>query len=319
MKRLLWTTSLVAALVIASCGTSNKSSFTSGGGPGRDGGGSSGSGDGSSSFGDDGSTPPSATAATQRPRARSPSTIAPARSSAVDGHVAAGRRSRRSRDGVALSLRQAPSSPAASPRPVLQWTPQSGGADGVYVHLHSSLFDYKGCFGATSPQQLPVPDTAWTTAWAQSSGASDPLTVELTTIVGTTVSGPITEAWTFALGSLKGVVYYNTYTSPQVNNNGAVMVIQPGASKPTPFLVVAGMSPTGPCISCHSRLGERRDDRRAAPPVPGGPHPERVVQPAADADAEPGVAARDGQDRRLGLQRGLPRRLAAAHGRTARA
>jgi hypothetical protein len=30
------------------------------------------------------------------------------------------------------------------------------------------------------------------------------------------------------------------------------MVIQPGASKPSPFLTIAGTSPTGPCISCHS-------------------------------------------------------------------
>jgi hypothetical protein len=137
--------------------------------------------------------------------------------------------------------------------PVLQWSPQAAGTPtAVYVHMSSMLFDYKGCFGPTSPAQLPIPASAWSAAWAQSNGASDPLKVELTTEVGTTVSGPISEAWTFALGSLKGIVYYNTYTSPQVGNNGAVMAIQPGASMPSPFLVIAGMSPTGPCISCHS-------------------------------------------------------------------
>ena len=137
--------------------------------------------------------------------------------------------------------------------PVLQWAPQAAGSPtGVYLHLSSQLFDYKGCFGPTSPAQLPVPAKVWSTAWAQSKGAGDPLKVELTTGVGASVSGPITESWTFALGSLKGVIYYNTYTSPQVNNNGAVMVIKPGAAKPTPFLTIAGTSPTGPCISCHS-------------------------------------------------------------------
>jgi len=136
--------------------------------------------------------------------------------------------------------------------PVLQWTPQSGGANAVYLHMKSSLFEYKGCFGKTNPMQLPVPDKVWATAWLQSTGANDPLKVELTTMAGSAVSGPITETWVFALGSLKGVVYYNTYTSPQVGNNGAVMSIQPGAAKPTPFLTIPGQSPTGPCISCHS-------------------------------------------------------------------
>src|SRR5262249_34192161 len=47
-------------------------------------------------------------------------------------------------------------------------------------------------------------------------------------------------------------VYYNTYTSPQVMNNGAVMHIKPGAATPTAFLWIPGAAPLGPCISCHS-------------------------------------------------------------------
>lgn len=137
--------------------------------------------------------------------------------------------------------------------PVLQWSPQAAGAaSAVYVHMHSQLFDYKGCFGPTNPADITIPQMVWVTAWNQSNGPNDPLAVELTTMAGSTVSGPIKEAWTFSLGSLKGVVYYNTYTSPQVGNNGAVMEINPGAAMPSPFLVIQGSSPTGPCISCHS-------------------------------------------------------------------
>ncbi len=136
--------------------------------------------------------------------------------------------------------------------PVLQWSPQSGGADAVYIHMKSQIFEYKGCFGKTSPMALSVPATVWTDAWNQSNGSADPVTVEITTIAGGKVSGPITEHWTFALGSLKGLIYYNTYTSPQVNNNGAVMVLKPGAATPTPLLAITGTSPVGPCISCHS-------------------------------------------------------------------
>jgi hypothetical protein len=136
--------------------------------------------------------------------------------------------------------------------PVLQWAPQSGGADAVYLHMKSQIFEYKGCFGKTSPMQLTIPATAWAGAWNQSNGSADPLSVEVTTIAGGKVSGPITEHWTFALGSLKGLIYYNTYTSPQVGNNGAVMVVKPGTSMPTPLLAITGTSPVGPCISCHS-------------------------------------------------------------------
>jgi WD40-like Beta Propeller Repeat len=136
--------------------------------------------------------------------------------------------------------------------PVLQWAPEAGGTDGIYVHLHSQLFDYKGCFGPANPARLPISLSVWTKAWLQSKGGSDPLAVELTTIGGGKVSGPIKETWTFALGSLKGSIYYNTYTSPQVANNGAVMRIQPGAATPTALLSIPGVSPVGPCISCHS-------------------------------------------------------------------
>jgi hypothetical protein len=71
-------------------------------------------------------------------------------------------------------------------------------------------------------------------------------------VAGGKVSGPITEHWTIALGSLKGIIYYNTYTSPQAMNNGAVMMLKPGQATPTPLLAIAGTSPFGPCISCHS-------------------------------------------------------------------
>jgi hypothetical protein len=135
--------------------------------------------------------------------------------------------------------------------PTLQWA-QSSAPDGVYLHLHSNLFDYKGCFAGSNPPQLAVPQTAWDQAWAQGGGTSDPLTVELTSVTGGTVSGPIRETWTFARGSLKGLIYYNTYTSQLAGNNGAVMSIAPSAAMPTVLMTLVGLSPIGPCISCHS-------------------------------------------------------------------
>ncbi len=141
--------------------------------------------------------------------------------------------------------------------PVLQWS-QSGTPDGVYLHLHSQKYDFTGCFKGSNPPQLQIPVLAWATAFAQSGGKPDPLTVELSTISGSTVSGPIKETWTFAKGNLAGVVYYNTYGSKLVpgqnGQNGAVMKIAAGATQPTAFLYTTGTSvfPFGPCVSCHS-------------------------------------------------------------------
>lgn len=135
--------------------------------------------------------------------------------------------------------------------PVLQWS-QGATADGVYVHLLSQKFEFTGCYKGSSPPELPIPQTEWETAFAQSGGKSDPLNVEITTIKGGVVSGPIKETWTFAIGSLKGTLYYNTYTSAIAGNNGAVMMLKPGDSAPKALLAIPGTVPIGPCISCHS-------------------------------------------------------------------
>jgi hypothetical protein len=144
--------------------------------------------------------------------------------------------------------------PGGIQSPTLQWS-QSGQPDGMYLHLHSNKYDYTACFKGDNPGQIPLNEKEWATAYAQSDGLSDPLTVELSTISGSNVSGPIRETWTFAKGSLKGTIYYNTYNSAIAGNNGAVMMLNTGASAPTALLNIPGTAspvPFGPCISCHS-------------------------------------------------------------------
>ena len=70
--------------------------------------------------------------------------------------------------------------------------------------------------------------------------------VEVTKISGGQVTGPVTENWHIAQGSLKGTVYYNSYDSPMANG-GAVLQIQPGAAQPT--VLMGGGSG---CVVCHS-------------------------------------------------------------------
>jgi hypothetical protein len=58
----------------------------------------------------------------------------------------------------------------------------------------------------------------------------------------------------FVDGQLKGTVYYNSYTSPQGGNTGAILSIAPGATSPT-----LAVQPNGTCSTCHSiNLGGTR-------------------------------------------------------------
>lgn len=124
--------------------------------------------------------------------------------------------------------------------PVLQFdgTP----VDGTYVHITTKYLDYKGFYGAANPARLTFTAAAWK-AVALSAQASDPVSVEVTKISGTAVTGPIKETWAIAQGSLKGTVYYNTYSSPQAAGTGAIMRIKPGQAAD----VMAGG-----CTVCHS-------------------------------------------------------------------
>src|SRR5262249_33802500 len=131
-----------------------------------------------------------------------------------------------------------------------QWS-QSGTPSAVYVHLHSNRYDFTGCFKGASPTNVQLPENAWANAFAHSDGATDPVTVELSTMNGSTVS-TVKETWKFAIGSLKGTLYYTTSTSQIAGNNGAVMLLKPGETQPTALLAITGVVPVGPCISCHS-------------------------------------------------------------------
>jgi hypothetical protein len=113
------------------------------------------------------------------------------------------------------------------PRGLMPPTLQFGGAapDAVYVHVSEPALDYEGFFGPSNPGQATVTPAIWT-AITESAGATDPVKVEVTKISSGQVSGPITETWTIAQGSLKGAVYYE---SRDAFSGGATMRIRPGA------------------------------------------------------------------------------------------
>ncbi|MEO7889309.1 MAG: hypothetical protein ABIW19_04825, partial [Vicinamibacterales bacterium] len=130
--------------------------------------------------------------------------------------------------------------------PMMMW--EGGGADGVYVHLKATNFEYHGCLRANAAGQLQLPQEVWNTAGQQTGGKGDPFSVELTTLSGQTATGPVKLHWVIAQATLKGSIYYNSYNTQLgggFGNNGAILRLRPGQ----PAEIFAR---TGTCTGCHS-------------------------------------------------------------------
>lgn len=123
------------------------------------------------------------------------------------------------------------------PRGLLAPTLQFAGAapTAVLVRITAPTVDYTGWFGASMPGRVTPSNTMWT-AITLAATATAPLTVKVTKLSGGMVTGPITETWKIAQGSLRGVIYYETYGSPLLGGIASVgiMKINPGATTPTP-------------------------------------------------------------------------------------
>jgi hypothetical protein len=139
------------------------------------------------------------------------------------------------------------------PRGLLSPTLQFGGgaSDGELVHITSKTLDYMGYFagGAAGAVKLSLSQKAWA-AVAAAVGPGDKATVKVTKISGSSVSGPITETWPIAQGTIRGTVFYETYGSTIAGgrNSVAILKINPGATAPTLF-----QGTTGVCGAiCHS-------------------------------------------------------------------
>lgn len=121
---------------------------------------------------------------------------------------------------------------------------QTGGAgwDAAYLHISFSTLDYKGFYGPSTPERLALTAGIWK-AITLSAQSTDTVKVELTKISGGKVTGPVTEGWTVAQGTLRGTVYYNSYDSPMAGSTGAIMSVRPGQAAK---VVIAG------CRVCHT-------------------------------------------------------------------
>ena len=131
--------------------------------------------------------------------------------------------------------------PGGLAAPLLMWDDGGVVEDAVYVHVHSSSFDYQGCMKPTGPGQLQLPQSVWAVAGAGTSGAADPFTLELRVLSNGQLLATGAEHIIVAAGSLRGSVFYMTVGA----GLGSIARVQPGQSAQP---VVSGLS----CAGCHS-------------------------------------------------------------------
>lgn len=158
--------------------------------------------------------------------------------------------------------------------PLLQWTASPAllaEARGVRIRLSAPGFDYVGYFArpyrleAGAPfQRHPIPHEAWDAATRSAAGGTLRLEVRLAT--ADKAMGPLTQTWRVAKGTLKGIVYYQSYGTGLAKNyegaqgpgdgrfGGATLAIKPGRTDPA---LVAGTDGNhSACRVCHSVSGD---------------------------------------------------------------
>jgi hypothetical protein len=133
--------------------------------------------------------------------------------------------------------------------PLLMWDAQ---ADQILIQAKSAKFTYVDCPQTPDKIRFQIPKAVWDGAGSWSDGPNDPLVVTVTALAGGAALAPVTAGLKFALATMKGAIYYNTYDSVIGNHNGAVLKLIPGQDKPTLFLTDTGTPPLGPCRSCHA-------------------------------------------------------------------
>lgn len=170
------------------------------------------------------------------------------------------------------------------PRGLLAPVLQFGGAaaDATYVKITTQRFSYEAFAAASGLTRVTLPEDAWRGV-TLSAEAGEWVDVSVTKATAGEISGPVRERWLVAPGTLKGLVYYNTYRSKLAGNNGAVMRIKPGQS--------ATVLQNG-CTVCHGVsaqgnvmvAGVQWDQKNA------------VVSRAFDLPSNGGIALRNEQD-----------------------
>jgi hypothetical protein len=155
--------------------------------------------------------------------------------------------------------------PLGLPAPVIQYRYTAGSGKAVKVSLRypkattpsTATFNYSiivkesnvmsqsaGVTANTIDPQVVIPQSAW--QYFEQTARGDDADLIVQRLQGS-LEPEQARTIHFVDGQLKGTVFYNSYTSPQGGNTGAVLSIAPGASTPT-----LAVQPSGKCTVCHS-------------------------------------------------------------------
>lgn len=129
--------------------------------------------------------------------------------------------------------------PRGLPAPVLQLGGGAGSA--LLVHAESKYLSYDGFYRGTNPTQITLSDLAWK-AIESSAHGPDEVKLTVTKLAGGVASRSKPLTLRIAPGSLKGTVYYNSYSSA-LAGGGATLKVKVGQPAQVLF---------GGCTVCHT-------------------------------------------------------------------
>jgi hypothetical protein len=143
--------------------------------------------------------------------------------------------------------------------PLFMW--DGSAADAIYFHLVSKSFEYRGCLKPTAAGQLQLAQSVWDAAGDHTGGSTDPYSLELSVWAQGKVTGTIRETLVIAPATVKGSIYYNSYSSrlggggsaaPTAGWSGGFGVGAGGIILRIPPKKTAEAFATTGCIGCHS-------------------------------------------------------------------
>jgi hypothetical protein len=120
-------------------------------------------------------------------------------------------------------------------------------ATATYTTIKLPYFSYKQYSAGSTPTRITIPEPVWK-GMTLTAGAEDDVELAVTKTSGGQVSGPVKQTYRIAQASMKGIIYYNTYSSPLTMgtsdaDKGGILRIKAGG---TAEVVTRG------CRVCHA-------------------------------------------------------------------
>jgi hypothetical protein len=142
-----------------------------------------------------------------------------------------------------------PSDATVFPRGLAAPLLQLGGtaATSTYTTITLPHFKYQQFSAALTRVQVKLPEPVWK-GMTLTAGAADDVALTVSKLSGGQVTGPATQTYRVAQASMKGIIYYNTYSSPltmgaSATDKGGILRIKAGG---TAEVVQRG------CTVCHA-------------------------------------------------------------------